>query len=376
MHWGKLSRVDSESKMAYTKRNMKICFIHNLYAPYAVGGAERVVEELVHDAQAAGHSAVVITITPAETFLGERNVANEVPVYRIKSQYIFPYQSLWNHGFVGKALWHVQDIYGKAHLTRIREILEEEAPDIVHTHNLMGVGFQLPRLIQELGIQHRHTVHDVQLVEPSGILPWNHEKDSFIQRWHSRIMRKLFSSVDEVIYPTVFMKDFYESRGFFQHATSQIDDRIHLKQHISKKRNSTFQKILFVGSLVSHKGIGVLMQIWEALPATDARELHIVGDGELKEHVDTWAAGDHRVTVYGRLDKAKVHELYDDVDVLLFPSTCIENRPNVIIEAQQHGLPVIAADTGGVSELMQEHDILVEPANIKEFVQAIVKNES
>ena len=353
---------------------MKICFVHNLYAPYAIGGAERVVESLVQAARDAGHEAMVLTVIPADAFLEERSVEDGVPIYRVKSHLMFPYQSLKDHGFFAKALWHVQDIFGKKQLRRIQEILKKEQPDIVHTHNLMGVGFQLPKIIAEFGILHRHTVHDVQLVEPSGILPWNHKKDSLIQKWYSGVMRKLFSDTQEVIYPTMFMKQFYESRGFFKTARSHINTQpVH---HKAQRIVHSFQKLLFVGSLVPHKGIGTLIQVWEGLQDKAKRELHIVGDGVLKEQVHAWAKKDHRVTVYGRLDKERVHELYDEADVLLFLSRCIENRPNVIVEALEHGLPIIAADTGGVGELVNDSNgVLVAPGDVAGYI-AVIHNSN
>jgi hypothetical protein len=67
-------------------------------------------------------------------------------------------------------LWHIIDIFHFASKNKIRQILQTEKPDLVHTHNLMGLGFLIPRLIKKMGLRYIHTVHDVQLVEPSGII--------------------------------------------------------------------------------------------------------------------------------------------------------------------------------------------------------------
>ena len=42
------------------------------------------------------------------------------------------------------------------------------------------------------------------------------------------------------------------------------------------------------------------------------------------------------------------------MDVLLVPSLCYENSPTVIYELLALGVPVLAADIGGVAELIRE----------------------
>ena len=46
---------------------------------------------------------------------------------------------------------------------------------------------------------------------------------------------------------------------------------------------------------------------------------------------------------------------YNNVDVVVVPSIWLENQPMVIIEAFQHGKPVICSDLGGMPEMV-EHD--------------------
>jgi glycosyltransferase involved in cell wall biosynthesis len=347
-----------------------IALINNLYGSYARGGAERVVEELAAQYRDQGTRVVIICLGQENKRIEQDNVV----VYYYKAPQIFSYMNLNKHASPMKMLWHLFDIYNIFAAKGIKAILEKEHVFLVHTHNLMGLGFLLPKMIHSLGLQHKHTVHDVQLVDPSGILPWNHTKDSWLQKWHSNIMKKKFASVDEVIFPSQFMQDFYTKRGFFSQANLFVDISDLSKEKAIKIKH-TNKKLLFVGSLATHKGIGTLMQIWEqlGLVGKDDMELHIVGDGELHEHVTAWAKRDHRIVVYGRLDTEKVYELYKESSVLLFTSTCIENRPNVIIEALRFGLPIIAANTGGVSELLQhkKQAWLVEPVDVDGFLKQI-----
>jgi len=105
--------------------------------------------------------------------------------------------------------------------------------------------------------------------------------------------------------------------------------------------------------------------------AQDDAELHIVGDGILRDEVEKWARNKDNVKVYGRLEGKDLEEIYNNCDTLIFPSTCLENNPTVIHEAHEHGLRVIASDTGGVREIVSENDILVEPGNVEELAGKI-----
>ena len=363
---------------------MKICYINNLYQPYAVGGAEKVIENLVK------FGDVVISWKPWtcwSSWRPERSVEDGVIIYRYWAPNIFSYKNLAKHNFLLKLLWHAIDIFNFWSARIIKKILLVEKPDTVNTHNLMGIGFGIPRLAQKMGIKHIHSLHDVQLVQPSGVLPWNHEKDSLAQKVYIWIMKRRFGRPDEIVSLSEFLKCFYQKRKFFvgsEWATgrfgdlairelgnleSRQSDDINVDALISQSPNYPITKLpnyLFVGSLVKHKGIEVLMQSWNKLPKDFKGELHIVGDGILRDEVEKWGRGDNRVKIYGRLGKEELNKVYEKCDVLVFPSICIENQPQVIVEAMRHGLFIIASDTGGAGELLRWYAKarLVEPGSL------------
>ncbi|MFA5813482.1 MAG: glycosyltransferase [Patescibacteria group bacterium] len=355
---------------------MKICYINNLYQPYAVGGAEKVIENLVK------FGDVVISWKPWtcwSSWRPERSVEDGVIIYRYWAPNIFSYKNLAKHNFLLKLLWHKIDIWNFWSARIIKKILIKEKPDAVNTHNLMGIGFGVPKVIQRLGLKHIHTLHDVQLVEPSGVLPWNHTRDSLAQKIYSWIMKRRFGRPDEIAALSGFIEKFYRERGFFVNSNWKMENRnieIRNKEIRNKEiRNSELvnrsaglrvRKFLFVSSLVKHKGIEVLMRAWEGLPNDFKGEFHIVGDGALRKEVEAWGRKDERVKIYGRLGKEELNKVYEKCDVLVFPSMCIENRPQVIVEAMQYGLFIIASDTGGVGELLSGYAKarLVEPGSL------------
>src|SRR5207248_8384240 len=58
------------------------------------------------------------------------------------------------------------------------------------------------------------------------------------------------------------------------------------------------------------------------------------------------------VRFHGRLDKAEVLALFRAASVVAVPSRWFENQPMTVLEAFACGVPVVASDLGGLSELI------------------------
>ncbi len=345
---------------------MKTCYINNLYPPYAVGGAEQVVLARAKAALARGEQVVVITSGPKESFSSKepvKTLEEGSTVYRYWVPNLCWYRDLGKHNFLFRMMWHKIDVWNWKSTKIVQKILEAEKPDAVETHNLMGLGYGIPRLIQRLGIKHIQYLHDVQLVEPSGVLAWNHERDSVFQTMYGWIVKWKIGKPAIVISPSQFLEKFYKDRKFFESSEWKLE--IAKLGNYEIRQTTRKDKFLFVGTLVKHKGLEVLLEAWRGLPSDADVILTIVGDGELREQVEQFAKEDQRVKYLGRLEKEALERVYREHDFLIFPSICLENRPTVIVEALRYGLRVIASDTGGVSELIEDriNGWLIEPGN-------------
>lgn len=110
----------------------------------------------------------------------------------------------------------------------------------------------------------------------------------------------------------------------------------------SQKSNRRARKFLFVGRLVSCKGVATLLQAWEGTPHEQAgATLDIVGGGPLSTWVS--AQSSKSVRYRGVLRPRALAEEYRSCDVLLFPSRC-DRYPFVVLEALASGLVVVASD--------------------------------
>ena len=223
---------------------MKICLINSLYTPYYRGGAEVVVESIVQELLNFGHEVVVIT-------LGRRrdlSKQGKLSVYRIKPFNVFSFLDINQRPVWLRLFWHPLDVFNFSGYWQIKKILATHKPDLVMTHNLKGLSYLAPLAIKSLGLTHWHTIHDVQLVRPSGLIIFGQEKPFLIiDKVYEKICRRLFGSPRLVISPSEWLSNFYRTRGFFKHSRQLIlPNPVNIKkvdrpaEPVAKKKRSIF----------------------------------------------------------------------------------------------------------------------------------------
>lgn len=348
----------SIQRLAYTPLYMKIAIITNLYPPYDRGGAEQVVVKTVEGMSAAGHEVVVITGGPTTIPVRTEGFCR---IYTLAPRNVFFYPNAYKHGILVRLLWHARNIFHLRLAKEVETILFQEQPEIVHTHNLMGLGFCIPRAIRRLHFVHVHTVHDVQLAEPSGMIlkaqeaSWRYT--GFPSRMYQALVRWLFGSPNVVISPSVFLQEFYRSRGFFPHARNLVlRNPLTVLPTEPRTDVSSPLRIMFVGQIERHKGIHTLLSSIDSLEESYAQRirLDILGSGSELDAVKRWAKDKPYVHCHGRVNREEIVQYYASADVTVVPSLCYENSPTVIFESFSFGIPVIASRIEGVSELIQE----------------------
>lgn len=118
---------------------------------------------------------------------------------------------------------------------------------------------------------------------------------------------------------------------------------------------------LFVGRLSQEKGLGTLLNAWNALG--ERLPLKIVGDGPLAEQVRRDRAPG--VEWLGRKPSDEVYQLMGEATVVIVPSEWYETFGRVVIEAFAKGTPVIVANIGAIAELVENKrtGLHFEPGN-------------
>ena len=251
---------------------------------------------------------------------------------------------------------HVFDLFPRQDLM---DKIVHWKPDLLLTHNLTGCGFGTAPSIQRLGIKWIHVLHDVQLFEPSGRL-----RTTQVTRWQefwSWLRRRYFGAPDLVLSPTRWLVEEHERRGFFLH------DRIEVLPNPSPSTQFVLRmpqdpmQLLLIG-VTPEKGLTFAMDLVERLPFEVV--LHVVGAGIPR------AQG--RVKMHGDKDAKDIIEMMKTVDALLVPSTIAENQPTVILEAASVGLPVVAANIGGIAETLQGSGLLCPQGDTDSWIDAFM----
>ncbi len=348
---------------------MKIGIISNLYPPFVRGGAEIVAAMQAETLKQNWQHVFVISSRPkystgAEIGLRRPDLfsivsdeVNEVLVYRFRPGNIYYYLNDFQYPALVRLLWHLLDTFNIFSYRKVKKILKAEKPEVVLTHNLMGLGFLLPGLLRKLKIKHIHVLHDLQLITPSGLIiknkenAWEHK--FFRGLAYVAVLKRLWASPAVVISPSRYLLDTYTKEGFFP-----LSQKIVLPNPIKNltrvvKNISPNLELLYLGQVNKAKGVLALLKIFREISRPDIR-LHIVGLGQDLSEAKRLAQGDQRIIFHGWLQHSTLQPLLNKTDVLVVPSLCYENSPTVIYEALSLGLPVLVANIGGAAELIRE----------------------
>jgi glycosyltransferase involved in cell wall biosynthesis len=136
--------------------------------------------------------------------------------------------------------------------------------------------------------------------------------------------------------------------------------------------------ILYVGRLVAAKGIPDLVKAFKVLSERRPKlEAVFVGDGPLERHLRHVAGRTGgRIRLLGPHPPADVARWMQAASVFCLPSYS-EGCPNVVVEAISCGCPVVAANVGGVPEVLgPESGTIVPPADPARLVEALERTLS
>ena len=349
---------------------MKICLINNLYKPFSRGGADRVVEIIRNGLRERGFDVFVISTKPYfSKYINDKN-------YYLKS--FFHYLNKIPK-FI-RLFYHLADFLSIKKYFQIKKILKKEKPDLIITHNFKGLGLLIFKAIKNSKIKHIHTLHDIQLIHPSGLIILGEERkqEKFFAKIYYFLVSKAINSPDLIISPSRWLMREHEKREFFKNSKKII-----IPNPVSIKNNSYLKNIkdnainfLYVGELERHKGVIFLLNAFNEFSKNKNIKLSIIGKGS--EYDKIQSIKNKKITALGWKTGEQVKEVMQNADCLIVPSLCYENSPTVIYEASSLDLPVLASRIGGITEIIHYlGGALFEAGNKKDLskkINYILKN--
>jgi len=180
-------------------------------------------------------------------------------------------------------------------------------------------------------------------------------------------LQHINSQLDGFVVASQYMKEHLKLHNFNEEKITV--NPLYANDNVQYKTNVNFTKsktLLYVGQLLTGKGIDTLIKAMSQIN-TDY-SLRIVGSGKQEAWLKQYAKKLHiqnRVEFVGNVKHEDLVSYYQDAYCLIVPSRAPETFNLTGIEALKAGLPVIAADVGGIKEWLR-HDVnglLFEPNN-------------
>jgi glycogen(starch) synthase len=348
---------------------MRILILSWEYPPRIVGGLGKHVHRLSLALAEAGHTVHVVTRDHPDAPSEEE--VDGVHVVRV-GEYppMVPFDEL--------IPWVMQFNVGV--LERATKLLLEEEVDLVHAHDWL-VGYAAAGVKNLFDVPLVSTVHATEFGRHQGYLPGPMNKLIHqIEWWLTYESRRTITC-------SRYMHD--QIREIFQLPEDKLDvisngvdlDAVHKPDGIEEFRAERLadgeKMIFFAGRLEYEKGVQTVL---EALPLVNEQvpvRFLVAGVGTheqaLREHVERDGLDGH-VEFLGFVPDEELAMFYAAADLAVVPSL-YEPFGMVALETMAAGTPCIAADTGGLRELVV-HDatgLRFEPGDPASLAGAILR---
>ncbi len=348
---------------------MKICFVNALFYPFK-GGTENHMYELGEALVKKGVEVHVVTAhlkgTPTEETMAGIKV-HRIPAKVVKIEGLYPPPLVMCQKF----------------LQYLREIDERENFDLFHLHGRWFPDFTVVRkYCDETNKPLVLTVHNAR---PTGI---NTAYTLFGSAYEAAIGINVLKSADQLIAVSKWTRDDVLKYGIAKKKFTVIYNGINA-QRFSTRHNPAVKKnlrmkhsdplFMWVGRVIEQKGLKYLLAAMPlVLKEIPTAKLLIIGTGTELKKLKKLAAKlkiQNSIVFHGaENNRKKINGLLRGADAFVFPSIW-EPFGIVIIEAMASGLPVVAASTGGIPEIIEhgKNGLLVPARNSKKLAEAMLK---
>jgi glycosyltransferase involved in cell wall biosynthesis len=236
-------------------------------------------------------------------------------------------------------------------VARVEKRVLEFQPDVIHLVNPTSLG------IAGLRVALKHSIPVVASYQT--------DVSGFARRWKMgvvsepvfRFYRFIHNRADINLVPSEFTRRQLVSKGFKR--LTVWPGGVDLERFSPKKRSAAWRKkltggetsktlALFVSRLSREKRVDLLLPIARDIPGI---RLAIVGDGPDRKRLERIFKGTPTVFT-GYLHGENLARAYASGDLFVFTGA-EETYGNVVVEAMASGLPVIAPNSGGVVDLVE-----------------------
>lgn len=364
---------------------MKVLMVNKFLYPN--GGSETYIFEIGKQLQKMGHEVQYFGMEHEGRIVG-----NRINSYTTNMDF---------HGNkLSKFLYPFKIIYSTEARRKIRAVLDDFQPDVVHLNNFTyqitpSILFEIRKFEKKNNhkVKIVATVHDPQLVCPNHLLingvtgkpcelclsgKFRHcakgkcihgsTVKSILGMVEGRIYRSLhaYRMIDMVICPSYFIESKLKANPDIDGRTKMLRNFISISEPTGQKTEQPY--VLYFGRYSEEKGIRTLIKTARELPDIP---FVFAGRGPYEEEVNAVRNIDNKGFTTG----SALADLIANASFSLIASECFENCPFSVMESQLYGTPVIGAAIGGIPELIREgiDGELFESGNESELREKIRK---
>lgn len=342
---------------------MKVLMINKFLYPN--GGSETYIFKLGDYLKSHGHEVQYFGMEHEG-----RCVGNAVNAYTSDMDF---------HGgsMLSKLTYPIKTIYSSEARKKLRLVLDSFQPDVCHINNF---NYQLtPSIILEIvkwrkQTEHKcrivFTAHDYQLVCPNHMCNnpntgENCEKclgGHFLNCMKGKCihgstaksaigtmeavfwnLNGVYKYIDTMICCSEFLKTKMDTNPLFAEKTVALHNFVDKVEWMETAKKDY---VLYFGRFSKEKGIGTLIQVCKELPDV---QFVFAGSGPLENEIN----GIPNIKNVGFQQGEALEALIREARFSIYPSECYENCPFSVMESQIYGTPVLAAEIGGIPELLE-----------------------
>jgi len=287
---------------------------------------------------------------------------------------------------------------------KLEKVIKREKPDVAHLHNVFShFSPSIIFALKKYKIPIVLTLHDYKLFCPNykffskNKVCFNCLKnknyrscfskkcfnDSWIKsfggylegKWHKDFL-KVAEKIDIFLAPSLFIKKQAIEWGIPKEKIIHLPNFIN-KTYVNKKIENKKQSnyFLYFGRLSQEKGVELLIKSFlNILNEFPEWKLKIVGDGPEEENFKKIAQGNKQIEFLGRKNSKELNKIISEAYLIVVPSLWPENFPYSILESNALSIPVLASETGGLTELIkhEKSGLLFESGNKNDLENKII----
>ncbi|MFZ5559785.1 MAG: glycosyltransferase family 4 protein [Patescibacteria group bacterium] len=373
---------------------MNILFLSGEFLPFSEGGSGVVAYNLAKGLKGKGHNIFIITTAQSKLGEGKSNLGG-LKVFRIYSNY-HPRWQAW------------LSLYNPQTVSKVKEIIKETKPDIVHAHNIHHyLSYHCLKIARKYAKAIFLTAHDVMLIHYGKLMPrdgncfykisiWDQIKEARkrYNPFRNVIIRCYLKYVDKVFAVSNSLKKLLEINGLknVETAYNGIDidnwkmEPRKVKEFKERYNLQNKKIILFGGRLSNAKGGEVILRamVWVTKTIKDA-VLLVAGKEDWYAQKLLELAQELEITnnikFTGWLDREVMKCAFFACDVCVTPSIYLDPFNLFNIEAGASKRPVVGTCFGGTPEIVldpayggtnTQTGYIVNPNNIKLMAEKII----